>query len=256
LAGAADVAMEAGFLLLVVDTRSDASREGEVFEALRARQVDGLMFAAMGLIPFHAPGFMRTSPSILANCFEPDRAVTSVICDEVGGGRSAAQILLDHGHRELVMLAGTADVVATQRRVEGFRSALAAAGVAAREPVPTGWEIDKGFAAGLHVLDRPDRPTGVVCANDRVAIGVALAAGRLGLAIPLEVSIVGYDDDDNVAPCMAPPLTTVALPHDTIGREAMRRLLERIAGKPEVEPEDVVLPCPVIIRESVAAPSR
>jgi LacI family transcriptional regulator, galactose operon repressor len=253
LTGAADAALAEGFLLLVIDTGADDDREAAAFETLRDRRVDGLMFAALSLRPFHAPDFMRRMPAALANCYEPDNAVTSVGCDEVAGGRQATTLLIEHGHRDVAMLAGTPELVATDRRVEGYVSAGRAAGIEARAPITTGWAIDDGYRAALQVLDAPDRPSGIVCANDRVAVGVVLAAARLGLSVPADLSVVGYDDDENVASHMAPPLTTIRLPHYEMGHAAVKALLQRIHGD-DTAPEQVLLECPAVVRDSVTTP--
>lgn len=255
LAGAGDAALEEGFLLLVMDTQEEPGRQAEAFQTLRDRRVDGLMYAALSLRPFHAPDFMRTTPAALANCYEPDNAVYSVGCDEVGGGRRATELLIEQGHRDIAMLAGSPQLVATHRRVDGYLSATAAAGLEARAPVTTGWAIDEGYRAAMRLLDSDDRPTGVVCANDRVAVGVVLAAGRLGLSVPEDLSVVGYDDDENVAPHMVPQLTTIRLPHYEMGQQAMRALLRQLSGEP-TEPEQVLLECPAVVRDSVAAARR
>jgi LacI family transcriptional regulator len=253
LAGAGDAALEQGLLLMVMDTQQDPARQDEAFRTLRDRRVDGLMFAALSLRPFHAPDFMRGTPAALANCYEPDNAVYSVGCDEVGGGRRAAELLIEQGHRDIALLAGSPELVATHRRVDGFLSATAAAGLEVREPVTAGWSIDEGYRAAMHLLDREDRPTGVLCANDRVAVGVVLAAARLGLSVPRDLSVVGYDDDENVAPHLVPQLTTIRLPHYEMGQEAMRAILRQLRGEP-TQPEQVLLECPAVVRDSVAAP--
>jgi LacI family transcriptional regulator len=255
LAGAIEVAGAAGYLLLVLDTGGDPEREAAAFEVLLARQVDGLVFAAMALRPYRAPGPMRELPAVLTNSYEPDNAVTGVACDEVGGGRAATRVLLDHGHRDIVLLRGTGALVAAQRRVQGFEETCRAAGLVPAEPVPAGWEIRDGYRAARQVLAGPTRPTGLICANDRVAVGAVLAARELGLDVPGDVSVVGYDDDENVAPVMVPALTTVAIPHEAMGAEAMRRLLSTLDGS-ATGPEQVRLPCPLIERASVAPPAR
>lgn len=253
LSGATEVAAAAGYVLLVIDTAGD-DLEAAAWASLRARRVDGLLFAAMGLRPYAPPAVMQELPSALVNCFDPAETVASVVCDEVEGGRTAARALLDHGHREIAMLAGTTDVVATHRRVQGFTDALQDAGVSVRVE-PGGWEIRDGYAAAAAVLDSERRPSGIVTANDRAALGVVLAAAERGLSVPRDLSVVGYDDDENVAPVMVPPLTTVALPHAAIGREAARRVLAGVAGEP-VALEQVMLACPLVARGSVAPPTR
>lgn len=254
LAGAIETARESGYLLLVLDTHGDDERAEAAFELLRARQVDGLMFAAQSMRAFSAPAPMLDVPAVLTNSFEPDNAVTGVCADEVAGGRSAAQVLLDHGHRRIAMICGDPDDVAAALRIQGYREALGAAGVAAPEPVAAGWTIRDGYQAGRRVLAEPGRPTGLVCPNDRAAAGVMLAARDLGLDVPRDVSVVGYDDDEHVAGVMVPALTTVAIPHVEMGTEGVRRLLAQFdaAGS---KPEQVLVPCPLIERDSVAPPA-
>ncbi len=114
----------------------------------------------------------------------------------------------------------------------------------------------------MHVLtaSRP-RPTAIVCANDRVAIGVVLAAAQLGLSVPGDLSVVGYDDDENVAPCLVPALTTVRLPHREMGERAMRLVLAGVLdtsppallSEPTRTPR-TLLDCPLVVRDSVAPP--
>lgn len=227
--GAQDAAIENDFLLLLMETQSKGDRR-DAFRILRSRRVEGLLLAAMTMKPVRVPDELLDAPSVLANCFDPDDRVGAVLVDEVEGGRRAAQALLDAGHRDIAMFAGLPTVVG-RRRVSGFEHAMEAAGVQWRQPVVTGWEINKGYRAGMHVLGGGDRPTGIVCANDRVAVGVALAAVELDLRVPDDVSLVGYDDDENLAPFMTPSLTTVALPHRAIGYEAIRRLVRAVTAQ-------------------------
>ena len=124
------------------------------------------------------------------------------------------------------MLTGTTDVMATGLREQGYVEAMTAAGLRPAPPVPAGWDIDKGHAAAMHALTSGDpRPSALFCVNDRAAIGAVLAAVQLGLSVPGDLSVVGYDDDENVAPFLVPALTTVRLPHREMGERAMRVVL-------------------------------
>jgi len=252
--GATDVAMEAGYLLITVDIHGDAEREQPAYEALLHREVDALMFAALSLREYPAPATLRHRPAVLANCFDPTGAVAGVLADEVSGGARAAELLLAAGHREVVSLEGPRHFVATVRRRAGIADAFDAAGHPAPETVPTGWEIGDGVRTGTAVLSRTDRPTGLLCANDRVAVGVLLAAARLGLEVPGDVSVVGYDDDENVAPQLLPALTTIALPHQEIGAMAMTSLLSHLEDGAPLPRADRMLPCEPVVRDSVAPP--
>lgn len=253
--GATDVAMAAGYLLITVDIHGDASREGPAYEALLHREVDALMFAALSLREYRPPSQMRGRPALLANCFDPEGTVPGVIADEVAGGRRAAELLLASGHRDVVVLAGDPPLVAMPRREAGIAEAFTDAGLSAPESVLAGWDIGPGVQAATEVLSRPTRPTALLCANDRVANGAYLAAARLGLDIPGEVSIVGYDDDENIAHQLRPALTTVALPHEEIGTVAMEALIAHLDGGAPLLESDVQLGCDPVLRSSVAPPA-
>lgn len=250
---ATDVAMEAGYLLLTVDIHGDASREGPAYEALRHREVDAFMFAALSLRTYDPPTQMRERPSMLANCFDPSGVIPGVIADDVEGGRRAAQLLLDAGHRDVVVLAGDPPLVAMPRRLAGIIAAFEAVGAPAPRVVTSGsgWEISNGIRAATEALSQPQRPTGLLCANDRVANGAYLAAARLGLDVPGDVSIVGYDDDENVAQRLLPGLTTIALPHHEIGATAMSALIAHLDGGAPLPDSDRLLPCEPVPRDSV-----
>lgn len=155
-----------------------------------------------------------------------------------------------------MLLAGNRADIASTLREQGARAALEAAGLPALRTVETGWEISGGVRAATAVLTGPCRPTGLLCANDRVAVGAVLAANRLGLSVPADVSVVGYDDDENLAAPMVPALTTIGLPHRAIGEAAVRRVLGDLEQDPGGRrgPGTVLVPCPVVVRDSVAAP--
>ncbi len=252
LAGASVRAAESDYVLLVMGSDGRTDRNAEFIDALLARQVDGLIYAAEGMTAWAPPRIFRREPHILLNAFDPSGGSTGVVCDEVEGGYRATRLLLDAGHRDIVALTGTPDVEATGRRSAGHQRALAEAGIRGRELV-CGWEIDRGLDLGTRVLEAEDRPTGVVCANDRVAAGVLLAAARLGLRVPADVSVVGYDDDPNVAPQLG--LSTVGIPHREMGVRAVDLLLGSL-GEAPLPGGEVVVPTPVMRRGSVAPPSR
>ncbi|AXE37426.1 LacI family DNA-binding transcriptional regulator [Acidipropionibacterium virtanenii] len=252
LAGASVRAAESDYVLLVMGSDGRTDRSGEFIDALLARQVDGLLYAAEGMKAWTPPAPFRREPHILLNAFDPDGASTGVVCDEEEGGYQAVRMLLEAGHCEILALTGTLEVEATRRRDAGRERALGEAGVPARALV-CGWEIDRGLEVGARVLDSPDRPTGVLCANDRVAAGVLLAAARLGLRVPEDLSVVGYDDDPNVAPQLG--LSTIGIPHWQMGERAVDLLLEAL-GETRLPGGEVVVPTPVLRRGSVAPPSR
>lgn len=253
LIGATEAALAYGYLLLTIDTQNNPEVEAGAYERLYNRQVDALAFAAMGTHLHDATPLLDAGgPSVMINCFPPDGEVASVYPDERGGGRRAAEHLLDAGHRDILWLGGYLDDLAARERLRGYHDAMSDAGIRAREPIVAGWSIDTAHEAALRILRGPDRPTAILAANDRVAVGIALAAARCGLDIPRDVSVIGYDDDENVAPVMVPPLTTVRLPHDELGRVGVRLLIDQLSGTASATPEQVVIDCELIERASVA----
>lgn len=254
ITGASDVAMSAGYVLFVVDTQGDPDRAEHAYRTLGQRHVDGMVFAAQSLVAYPVSPALEQFPVVLANCFDPHDGLPAVIADEVTGGATAANALIRAGHHDIVLLGGASGWVASGRREEGARRACLAAGLPDPPLVETGWEIRDGYAAATRVLDVDAPPTGLVCANDRVALGATMAALHLGLAVPADVSVVGYDDDENVARTSVPALTTVQLPHREIGVRAMRILLDRIADPETADGSTVLVDCPLIERASVAAP--
>jgi LacI family transcriptional regulator len=114
-----------------------------------------------------------------------------------------------------------------------------------------------GYALAREVLSRPDRPTALFCYNDRMAMGAYRAATELGLDIPRDLSIVGFDNQELIAANLFPGLTTVALPHYEMGVWAVETLVQLLRGEAEVQQladSPTRLDCPLVIRESVAAP--
>ncbi|MEV7606526.1 LacI family DNA-binding transcriptional regulator [Paenarthrobacter sp. NPDC089322] len=267
IGGADDVARSRGFVTVVMDTERDAARDASAIETLLDRQVDGLMYVTVGLKPLDVPHGMLRVPSVLANCYDssPEPQLHHVIPDEITGGREAAEHLLELGHRDIALLAGAADSPAAPLRVQGYRDAHAAAQLNVNEGriIMAGWDIDAGFHGAMKMLDGAspaERPTAIMCANDRLAVGVALAAARLGLHIPGDLSVMGYDDEARIADTMVPALTSMALPLREIGRAAMTTLLDTIEGRAQDDPAssvETMVPCRLVVRESTGpVPTR
>ncbi|MER7939779.1 LacI family DNA-binding transcriptional regulator [Streptomyces sp. NPDC094458] len=256
--GAMEAAREQGHQVLLLESRLDPAAEAEAVAELRARGVDGIVYAAMSMRRTAVPEGIDPARVVLANCL-PAKTGTyaAVVADERAGGRAAVDVLIEEGHREIAMLGGEPENIAARDRAAGFRDGMRAAGIAVREDrlVDAGWQIDEGYAAAVRVLDGPDRPTGLVCANDRVATGALLAAARLRIDVPGDLSVVGYDDQDQMAGHLVPALTTVALPHHDMGAVAVRTLIDAAdAGEGVDRTRTRLLECPVVRRDSVRTP--
>lgn len=264
-AGAAEVARAHGFMTFATDTEHDEDHGEHAVRTLLDRSVDGLIYLTVGLHETRVLEEFLGPPAALANCYpSPDsppgaELLPQFLPDEVRGGRAAAQHLIELGHREIAILPGELDSPASLLRERGFREAMAEAGLPVREDwvVPGGFQIGPGYAAAQRVLQGADRPTAILAGNDRAAIGAVLAASGLGLSVPGDVSVVGYDNERNLAATMVPPLTTMALPLFEMGRLAMGAVLAGvIPDSAESAPQgEVMLPCRLVVRHSTAPPT-
>ncbi|MGD6741102.1 LacI family DNA-binding transcriptional regulator [Streptomyces sp. BH106] len=257
--GAMEAARARGHQVLLMESGSDSAAEAEAVAELRARRVDGFVYAAMELVATDVPEGLDPGRTVLANCLpRKEGSYAAAVADERACGRGAVDVLLAAGHRDIALVGGPVGNIAADNRGLGFADGLRAAGV----PVPAGrrlrvgWQIDEGYAAALRLLDVAKPPTAVVCANDRVATGVLLAAARLGISVPEQLSVVGYDDQDQMAAHLVPALTTVALPHHAMGAAAVDTLLDAVeSGGPVPAGHVRRLECPVVARASVVTPA-
>lgn len=253
ISGTGAVGRQADFMIMVADTEGETGRIAEVAEVFFSRGVDALMLATGGLVDTEPPDSFFALPSVLANCTDTKGRASAVIADEAGGSVQAVQHLLDLGHRNITLLAGTEDSPATAPRRDGFHTALSGNGVRARV-APCGWDIDEGHHTVSQLLDQAEPPTAVLASNDRTAVGALLAAAHHGLRVPEDLSVVGVDDQPHVAANVVPALTTVALPHRQIGMRAMEVLLQRFSAPHHLTEEPTVnqLPTELIVRDSTS----
>ena len=185
---------------------------------------------------------------------------SSVVVDDEAGARAAAEHLLELGHRELLIIAVEGPAAAsgepvrqgvTERRLRGYRAALEAAGVElSDEQIFAGRSsIDGGSSAFQRAWAMGMRPTAVLAMSDAIAIGAMRAARELGLRIPGDLSVVGFDDID-LAGHVDPPLTTVHQPIRQKGADAVRLLLAEVEQREANRPEHIRLATRLIVRAS------
>lgn len=247
--GVQRVAAEAGYVVLPGDTREvPAARH---LEALRARQVDGLILDGVGAASLPADALSGTEVVLVD---EPPERWPGVASGALEAGRLAAEHLLGLGHRRLAFIGPASDVHGFRMRERGFFRALRDAGVEprsewVRRTPPT---IAGGQRAMRTLLASPDRPTGIFCANDLLAAGALKTALTSGLAVPGELSLVGCDDVE-LARVLTPELTTVAIPARELGARAARLLLRRLDDPTYAPRSDRPLPVKLVVRGTTGA---
>lgn len=186
----------------------------------------------------------------------PPRDVPSVSAAHVTGARRLTTHLLGLGHRRIGVVAGPQEWLAGSDRLAGHHAAMAEAGVlpSAELVHPSPATVEAGYAAAGRLLDLPDRPTAVVCFNDKAAVGALRAAAERGLRVPDDLSVAGFDDID-VARATSPALTTVRQPLAEMGRTAVT-VLTRLMDDHDVEALHTELATELVVRGSTGPAPR
>jgi len=180
--------------------------------------------------------------------------IPSVSAANTAGAAAATGHLLALGHRRIAAITGPAGWCATEDRLGGYRAALAGAGIEPEAALvaEADFEVAGGRTAAARLLALPDRPTAIVAFNDNLAVGAFQAARELGLELPGDLSVVGFDDSEQ-APLVTPALTTMRQPLGEMARMAVSLLTRLLAGR-RVEALKVELATALVVRESTAPP--
>jgi LacI family transcriptional regulator/LacI family repressor for deo operon, udp, cdd, tsx, nupC, and nupG len=256
--GIEDVAQAANVSVFLSVSNNDPERELEVIETFHRRRVDGVISATAQIRgPYVERLAQIKMPTVLINqqlAAEGER-LHCVDADDLGGARQAVDHLLALGHRAVGYIGVSDRLQSSQRRLAGYRASLAAAGVVPDDgwiwtvPARPGFHADD-VGAGQALLPELLRAgvTAVFCYNDMIAVGVLLACRELGLSVPDQLSVVGYDDVE-LARYVTPPLTTVHQPKLRLGELAMQMLLDVLEGRPVA---NHVLSTELVMRASTA----
>ena len=183
-----------------------------------------------------------------------DHASRMVVTNDSKGAAEAVRHLAELGHRVIGHVSGPAGFRSAQERRRGVIEGLAAFGIDfdPRYLSEGGYTFDSGIAAGHALLALDPRPTAIFAGNDEMAAGIYRAARELGLDIPRDLSVIGFDDSP-IAAKVWPPLTTVRLPIREMGAISARKLLAQAPGAPP-EGRDITVQPVLIVRQSTAAP--
>lgn len=185
----------------------------------------------------------------------PAPDVPSIGSADWSGGYQATRHLLDLGHRRIAIITGPTDMLASTARLSGYRTALESAGLTVDPELirPGRFHHADGLAQGRALLSLPERPTAIFASSDLYALGVYEAARSLGLSIPADLSVVGYDDL-RIAQWAGPPMTTVHVPLVAMAEQAVH-LVMRLNDEPELTFSRIDIDTTLVVRGSTAAPS-
>lgn len=254
--GVESVAAERQIGVVLSELGGEHRPKQEWLDAVLARRPAGVLFVLSGLEA--AQRYQLESRSIpflvLDTDGEPPVGVPTVGSNNWSGGLSASRHLLGLGHRNLAVISGPKGVLCSRARVDGYRSAHDEAEVPLNpEFIRYGdFHVASGYHHGRELLDRPDRPTAIFAGSDMQALGVLRAAHELGIRVPEELSIVGYDDV-SVSQWIEPALTTVHQPLREMAATATRMLLQLADGQ-SLAHQRIELATELVVRRSTAPP--
>jgi DNA-binding LacI/PurR family transcriptional regulator len=256
--GAVKEAVERNYNLLF--SYVDAAYEGfeDLPKMVRENNADGVLFMRRA-----QPSMVRDItdfriPVVLVDTFPRVGGVDAFQIDNLRGGSIAAEHLMSLGHAEIAMLLPRETAPSIEQRLQGFRLALEKKGRRFSRAEHTIETDDLTYYAGHAAISKAFRRTTAVtalfCANDEMAAGALRAAHEAGFRVPRDLSVIGFDDI-TLSSLIEPPLTTIGVDKEQMGRRAMARLIELVEGRddrPKVELANVEL----VVRGSTAKPKR
>lgn len=225
-----------GYTAVLCTQTAGGVTEADYIELLLQHQVSGVVFAgglyAQASAPHehYAELSQRKLPTVLVNAAIDGLGFPTVVCDDAVAVEQAMGHLISLGHSRIGLLLGPPDHVPSNRKLEAAQAVAQRTGLA----LPPGhvvrslYSLEAAQAAAVRLLRTG--VTGIVCASDPMALGAIRAARRLGMGVPADVSIVGYDDSA-LMNCTEPPLTTVRQPIEAMGRMVIELLVAQMAGQ-------------------------
>jgi LacI family transcriptional regulator len=256
--GVIDMAYDAGLLSVICNTLREPAREVRYVAALHRQRVRAIVMLASGYVAESDEGpivdqldrFQRGGGRVVTLGERNVVGASVVLPDHFDGGRRLTRSLLDLGHTGIGVIGGPESLRTVGERLDGVKAAFAERDLSVPEHLWVGGDFtrDSGYNAARQLLQLDSPPTAIIALNDIMAIGALAAARDLGISVPEDLSLTGFDDISSVSDTV-PPLTTVRIPLRDIGRKAMELALNPA-------PQMAHFSLDLIMRESVAVPSR
>ncbi|CAI6082935.1 HTH-type transcriptional repressor CytR [Cohnella sp. JJ-181] len=253
LGGIDEALKERGYDLIYLAQLS-AHPEYNFVQHCRSRNVEGVLAFGFQLGELDADKLVASGiPTLFIDLNLTGERAGYVSSDNKEAVQGAVRYLHELGHRRIAYVAGLPGSYVGERRLAGYREGMAAAGLIPRpdDIVVGDFTQETGYRAMRQLLALAERPTAVVCGSDKAAIGALQAAREAGVAVPDELSVVGFDDIDE-ARVVHPPLTTVRQDMPALGRLAVE-LLDRLIAEPGSPAPSVIVPTTLVVRGTTGA---
>ncbi len=255
--GVEDRARAAGYPVILCNSDESTAKEAEYISLLQRHWVAGILLTSVRQDRAHDEHLRRLersgTPTVLVARKIPHVSLSCVRVDDFQGAYDAVLHLHELGHRRIGIITGPETIYPSLERLAGYRRAIADTGLPQHESLIAHGNFDfrSGRTAAAALLASAEPPTAIFAANDSMALGAMFELRERSMRIPEDVALVGYDN----IPCTivaSPPVTTVAQPTYNLGTEATSLLLRKIEGDAK-PPEEIVLPCRLLIRGSTVA---
>ncbi|MEO7122507.1 MAG: LacI family DNA-binding transcriptional regulator [Lacisediminihabitans sp.] len=252
--GVESVAQEYGMSAVVTQSGDRRSPGPEWIDGVIKRNPVGVILVFSGLSAANKAQLKTRNIRfvIIDPTGNPAPDVPSIGSANWTGGVLAARHLVGLGHKRIAVITGPGEMMSSRARLSGFQSAMELAGIEVPDEyiVPGNYHREDGVSGGLKLLELPERPTAIFAGNDLQALGIYEAARTLGLSIPQDLSVVGYDDLE-LAKWVGPPLTTVRQPLTEMAEQATRLVLG-VSGENENDTVRIDLATDLVVRDSTA----
>lgn len=247
--GAEEAASDAGYAMVLADTRESADREREVLDKILS-SVDGVVLASPRMSDTAVRQIAKVKPAVVLN--RVVGGLPSVVVDTPRGMHRAAEHLVELGHDHVTYLAGPEAAWPDGVRWRALRDVRGELGLTVRRVGPVAPTLQGGVRAAAQWAAHPT--SAVIAYNDLVAIGFMRALQNSGRSVPEDVSVIGFDNTPS-AELVTPGLTTVAAPQRALGARAVKHVLAFVGGARPSTTEPLVLPTKLVVRASTAAPA-
>ncbi|MCG6858445.1 MAG: LacI family DNA-binding transcriptional regulator [Salaquimonas sp.] len=248
--GAREKALEYGLTVCLTVTRGDPEAEAMLISKM-GDQLLGIIYGTILTRHLETAPALFDHHTVLLNCYDAKRKLPSVLPGELVGGRVATERLIRADRKRVAMINGQEGLDASRDRLKGYRQALSSCDIPFDPELvrPGNWEPSSGYEMTRELMSLKNPPDAIFCANDMMAVGCFDALRELGLRVPQDVSVIGFDDRE-IAQFTRPPLTTLVLPHYEMGEIAAELLIDS-AGGLSSGPTQIKVECPLVERESV-----
>lgn len=254
LAGVGDEARKSGYSALIYNTGGDEEREKNGMDMLKKRRADGAILLASNIDSMWVKEYADKYPIVHCSEYVKGLDIPRVSIDNYKATLEVMEYIISLGHKKIATISSSNSYISTLLRLKGYKDTLERHGIEVRKDyialAGAEYSFKSGKAAAFKLLQQKDRPTAIFCISDTIALGAITAAKEMGLRVPEDLTVTGFDDVDYTT-MFHPYITTVAQPCYDLGRKSFK-ILHACMNKTNDIEKKVVLPHKFIIRESSA----